>query len=232
MSDIEKNTPIKEWARDEQPREKLIDKGPDALSNAELLAILISTGTTKYSAIDLGRKIMQLADNSLDVLGRLSVKDLMKINGIGEAKAVTIVTAMELGRRRLKDGVPAAEIFNAPEKIAALMAPRLADLTQEEFHVLYLKQNLQLIKEETICTGGLTSTMVDIRLVMRHALENLAVAMILVHNHPSGNPKPSEADKQLTSRIKEASAMLDIKVIDHVIVAGHKVFSFSEEGLL
>lgn len=232
MAEVDKNTPIKEWARDEQPREKLIDKGPGILTNAELLAILISTGTPKYSAIDLGRKILQLVDGDLIALGRLTVKDLMKINGIGEAKAVTIVTAMELGRRRLMAEVPSTEILNSPEKVAGLMGPRLADLMHEEFHVLYLKQNLQLIKDETVCVGGLTSTLVDVRLVMRHALENLAVSMILVHNHPSGNPKPSEADKRLTSRIKEAAAMLDIKVADHIIVAGRDRFSFNDEGLL
>lgn len=232
MAEVDKNTPIKEWARDEQPREKLIDKGPGILTNAELLAILISTGTPKYSAIDLGRKILQLVDGDLIALGRLTVKDLMKINGIGEAKAVTIVTAMELGRRRLIAEVPSTEILNSPEKVAGLMGPRLADLMHEEFHVLYLKQNLQLIKDETVCVGGLTSTLVDVRLVMRHALENLAVSMILVHNHPSGNPKPSEADKRLTSRIKEAAAMLDIKVADHIIVAGRDRFSFNDEGLL
>lgn len=223
--------PIKQWAADDRPREKMLAHGVRVLSDAELLAILIATGTKKLSAIDLARNVLKSVDGNLNILGKTSVSDLTKILGIGDAKAVTIVAAMELGRRRQLADVDLTTIRTSSD-IFHIMQPILSDLQHEEFWAIYLNNANKIVDKQQIAIGGVTSTTVDVRIVMRYAIEKLVSSIILVHNHPSGAFQPSKCDTDLTAQIASAAKLFNIKIIDHIIVAGAKYFSFADEGLI
>lgn len=224
--------PIKNWADDEKPREKLLKKGIDTLSNAELLAIIIGTGTRELSAVELARNILQMADNNLHNLGRLSVFELSKIKGIGTAKAVSLIAAMEIGRRRNMSEHKENNSITSSRDIYNYMSPRLRDLPYEEFWVCYLNRANYLIESFKISQGGVTGTVIDTKIILKKGLELLASSVILCHNHPSGNVAPSNQDKEITLRTKNAAETIEIKVLDHIIVARDKYFSFSDEGLI
>ena len=231
---VEESRPlnIKSWAEQDRPREKLMLKGTTSLSDAELIAILIGSGTAKLSAVEVGKRIMQSVDNSLDALAKLTVKDLMKAKGIGEAKAITIVAALELGRRR-KETAPEEK----PKIIVSgdayhLLKGDLIDLPHEEFWVLLLNQAGRVIKKKRISEGGVAGTIVDPRIIFKLALEELASGIVLAHNHPSGDLTPSRADRELTKKLKEAGKLLDIRLMDHIIVGGQKYFSFADENII
>lgn len=223
---------IKNWAEDDRPREKLLQKGPASLSNSELLAILINNGTKNKSAIDLSKEILKLGKDNLNELGKLSVKDLQKVKGIGVAKAVSIAAAMELGRRR-----QGAEALDKPRitssfAIAEYLKSILQDELREVFIVVFLNAANKVNSHHIISTGGITGTVADPRVIIKKALDENATRIILSHNHPSGSVKPSEADIQLTKKIKEAANLMDILVLDHVIVSNESFFSFADEGLM
>jgi DNA repair protein RadC len=223
---------IKSWAEEDRPREKLLRKGIAALSDAELLAILIATGTQNETAVGLAKQVLALTGNNLNELGRLSVKDFQRLKGIGEAKAITIVAALELGRRRKQSDAPERSTFQSSKDIAAYFTPKLADLPHEEFWALMLSARLKIIDVQKVAQGGVDNTPVDMRLIMKPCIENLASVVAVAHNHPSGNAKPSVYDKSLTLKIKEACALLGIRLADHIIIAGNTYFSFADEGLL
>lgn len=223
---------IKEWAEDDKPREKLLSKGIASLSDAELLAILISTGTKNETALGLAKRVLSLTDNNLNELGKLSVTDFQKIKGIGEAKAITIVAALELGRRRKLDDAIKRKNIRTSTDIVELFQGKLADLPHEEFWLLMLSNAMNVIGEHRISQGGVSSTAVDVRLIMKPAVEKLASAIAVVHNHPSGNRMPSELDRLITKKIAEAASIFNIRFIDHIIIADTNTFSFAEEGLL
>lgn len=223
---------IKAWPADDRPREKLRNKGPESLSNSELIAILLHHGTRQKSAVELGMEIMQSGGNNLCKLGRLSIKDLMKIKGIGEAKAITIAAALELGRRRQASEILEKPVVTNSGSVARHLQALLKDQNREVFMVLYLNQSNKINYTEVISIGGITGTVVDPRIILKRALEENAVSIVLCHNHPSGSLKPSRADEVLTQKIKEAAQYLDIRVADHVIVSDAGYFSFADEGLL
>ena len=223
---------IKNWSQDDQPREKLLNKGKAALSDAELVAILIGSGNREESAVDLSKRILAGVENNLSELGKLSIKQLMHFKGIGEAKAITIMAALELGRRRRSEEALDKKKIISSVSAFELMQPIIGDLQHEEFWIIYLNNSNKVIQKNQLSKGGITGTLVDVRLVLKNALEVGATGIILAHNHPSGNLKPSEADKQLTNKLKVASESLDIKVLDHVIVTEKAYFSFADENLL
>lgn len=223
---------IKNWALGDRPREKLLQKGKMALSDAELIAILIGSGSRKESAVELSKRILSSNKNNLSQLGKLSVQQLMLFKGIGEAKAITIIAAMELGRRRRTEEALEQVKITSSNSVFELLQPLIGELTHEEFWILYLNNANKIIEQFQISKGGITGTLVDVRITLRKALEIGAVSLILAHNHPSGNLKPSEADKQLTNKLKTASESLDIKILDHLIVTEKSYFSFADEGLL
>ncbi|WP_332736585.1 RadC family protein [Flavihumibacter sp.] len=228
----ERNYSIKSWAKDDRPREKLLSKSPISLSDAELLAILLNNGNRDRSALDLACDLMQLCRNNLQELGKLSVFDLMKVKGIGEAKAVIITAAMELGRRRQAALALDCPIITSSRDVALYLQQLFQDYSHEVFVVLFLNRANKIRHSEIISSGGITGTVADPRIIMKKALEQEAVALILSHNHPSGNLKPSKADEELTYKIREAAKLLDIKVMDHIIVSTEGYFSFADEGLL
>lgn len=225
---------IQKWARDDRPREKLLDKGPQYLSDAELLGILILNGTRTHNAIDLARIILQKHGNSLQGLSKCTVQDLvnMKIPGIRRAKAATIVAAMELVRRSQADFSPENVIIRDSREAAQYLRMQLAHLQHEAFGVLYLNQAGGLNHFEILSQGGITSTTVDSRLIFKKALRENAVSIIVGHNHPSGNLRPSQADQALTEKIRQGAAYLNIRLLDHIIVGESGYFSFANEGLL
>ncbi len=229
---------IKEWAEDDRPREKLQTKGPAALSNSELLAILIGTGAkgakgaNGESAIDLAKQILDLADNDLDRLGQCTVGELKRIKGIGPTKAIAIAAAMELGRRRQAGIRPANPAATSSKAVADYLRPFLKDHPNELFGALYIDQRGGIQHSEIISQGGITSTVVDPRVVFRKALAFGAVSLIVYHNHPSGNPTPSKADLDLTQKLQEGAKYLDIRLLDHIIVGNPGHFSFSDAQLL
>lgn len=224
--------PIKNWSSDDKPREKLLLKTRGNLSNAELIAILIGSGSRNESAVALAKRILATVNNDFNDLGKLSVKQLMQFKGIGEAKAVTIAAALEIGLRRRKDGVKKIVAIKESSHVFELLHPKLADLSHEEFWVVYLNNANTVLSMGQLSKGGITGTLVDVRLVLKQALELGAVGLILAHNHPSGTLKPSEADKQITNKLKTASQALDIKVLDHLIITQKEYFSFADEHIL
>ena len=226
------NFPITNWAEDDKPREKLMLKGKVALSDAELIAILIGSGSRNESAVELSKRILASVDNNLNALGKLSLQQLMTFKGIGEAKAISIIAAMELGRRRRTEEAVELKKITSSKSIFELMQPILGELPHEEFWIIYLNNSNKVISKSQLSKGGITGTMVDTRLVFKSAIENGAVSVILVHNHPSGTLVASEADKQITRKIKLAGESLDIKVLDHLIVTETNYFSFADEGIL
>jgi DNA repair protein RadC len=228
----EQNHSIKHWAKDDRPREKLLSKSPTALSDSELLAILINNGTKNKSAVELAREVMELGKNNLAQLGKLSVKELMKIKGIGEAKAVTIAAALELGRRRQGTTSLEKAVVKDSREIANYLQGMLRDHHHEVFAVVFLNRANKINHFEIISSGGITGTVADPRMILKKALEQDAVSIILCHNHPSGSLKPSHADELLTLKIKEAAKYFDISVLDHIIVSEEGYYSFADEGIL
>lgn len=232
MSEKQASFSIKHWSEDDRPREKLLNKGKDALSDAELVAILIGSGSRNESAVDLCKRILASTNNNLNALGKLSIKQLMEFKGIGEAKAITIIAALELGRRRRGEEALQQKKIESSQSVFELMQPIIGELPHEEFWIIYLNNSNKVIHKNQLSKGGITGTLVDVRLVMKTAIEVGAIGLILTHNHPSGTLKPSEADKQITKKLKIASESLDIKVLDHLIVTEKAYFSFADEGLL
>ncbi len=225
---LDKFSGIKAWAEDDRPREKFLLKGKQSLSNTELLAILIATGTKNESAVDLARKILQLTNDNLNELGKLSIKDLKKVKGIGEAKAITIAAALELGRRRKDEDAKQIEIVKTSREVFNYFEPLLADLPHEEFWILLLARNRKVIARVKISEGGVAGTVVDTKIIFKHAIENLASYIVLCHNHPSGNLQPSTADIQITKNLKNAAKLLDIEIVDHIIIGNNKYYSFAD----
>lgn len=223
---------IKNWNQDDQPREKLLYKGKATLSDAELLAILIGSGNREESAVALCKRIFACVNNNLSELGKLSISQLMEFKGIGEAKAITIVAALELGRRRRGEEALEKKKISSSNSVFELMQPIIGELEHEEFWIIFLNNSNKVIQKKQLSKGGITGTLVDVRLVLKSALEVGATGLILAHNHPSGTLKPSEADKQLTNKLKTASESLDIKVLDHLIITEKAYFSFADENLL
>jgi DNA repair protein RadC len=223
---------IKEWAVEDRPREKLLAHGIQSLSHSELIAILIGSGTRNQSAVELARRILSNANNDLDQLGRFTISDFMKIKGIGKAKAIAIVSALELGRRRkLSESSDRLKIASSGD-VFEVLYQHLVDLAHEEFWILLLNRSNKIIEKRKISQGGIAGTVTDIRMILKFAIEALASSIILCHNHPSGNLQPSEADIQITRKLKEASSIMDIGLLDHVIIAGKRYYSFADENLL
>ncbi|MAS52796.1 MAG: hypothetical protein CMD20_06295 [Flavobacteriales bacterium] len=219
---------IKSWALDDRPREKLIEKGSKSLSDAELLAILLGSGSRSESAVGLAKRILNYAQNNLTELGRLGAEDLMQFKGVGEAKAVVLCSAFELARRRKSEVVERAKITSAMD-VFNQIAPLVSDLNHEEFWVFYLNRANVVLRKEKISSGGVTGTVVDNKIILKKALLNLASSIILVHNHPSGNLNPSIQDKKVTKKMKLACELLEINLLDHLIIAGNSYYSFADE---
>ncbi len=227
-----RDTGILSWAEEDRPREKLLLRGRTALTDAELIAILIGSGTRKKSAVDLSKEILASVDNNLHELAKLSVPDLQKFDGIGEAKAISIISALELGRRR-KTGEPVKrEKITGSEDAYRIMQPYLMDQMVEQFWIILLNRANMVIKPELISEGGVSGTVADPKVIFKKAVEKLASSIILVHNHPSGNLTPSQADIQLTQKLKQAGKSLDLPVLDHLIFTDHAYYSFADEGML
>jgi DNA repair protein RadC len=223
---------IKQWAKDDRPREKLLLNGAENLSNSELLAILIHNGSREKTAVDLAKEILKMGKDNLNELGKISLKELMKIKGIGEAKAITIAAALELGRRRHSANPLNKTIIKSSADIAYYLQTRLKDYRHEVFAVLFLNQANKINHFEIVSEGGITGTVADPKVILRKALEHDATSIILCHNHPSGSLKPSRADAALTEKIRGAAALLDISVSDHLIVSENGYYSFADEGLI
>jgi len=232
MQDYTTKLSITAWAEEDRPREKMMALGHQALSNAELIAILISSGSRNETAVDLSKRILESVSNDLNQLGRISLSALQRFKGIGEAKAIAIAAAMELGRRRQLTSIKDRPQIRSSKDAFDVLAPILSDLPHEEFWILLLDRNNKVMSKEKISTGGVSGTVVDAKLVFRPALEKLASSIILFHNHPSGNLMPSQADLQLTQKIKKAGMSLDLQVLDHLIVSELGFYSFADEGQL
>ena len=223
--------PITNWSEDDKPREKLMLKGKSALSDAELIAILIGSGSRSESAVDLSKRILASVDNNLNALGKLSISQLMTFKGIGEAKAISIIAALELGRRRRSEEAVELKKVTSSKVIFEIMQPIIGELPHEEFWIIYMNNSNKVISKSQLSKGGITGTLVDVRIVFKTALEMGATALILCHNHPSGTLVPSDADKQITRKLKLAGESLEIKVLDHLIVTEASYFSFADEGI-
>ena len=226
------STSIKTWAADDRPREKMLAKGADALSNSELLGIIINNGNKEKSAVAIAKDILKLGDDNLNELGKLSLKELQKIKGIGLAKAITITAALELGKRRHTTDILNKKTVSTSKEIADYLKHILKDYSYEVFAVVFLNRANKIISFQIVSSGGLTGTIADPRVILKKAIEEEATAIVLSHNHPSGNLRPSRADEDLTYRIKQAAAYLEIKVIDHIIVSEEGYFSFADEGMM
>lgn len=222
---------IKKWALEDRPREKLLAKGISSLSNAELIAILIGSGNRDESAVDVSKRILNDVGNNLNELGKSSIENLMRnYHGIGEAKAISIVAAMELGRRRKLSEIKEKSKISGSRDVYRLMHPILADLPHEEFWIVLLNRANKVISSQKISQGGVSGTVMDTKLIMKAAIDQLASSIILCHNHPSGSKQPSNQDKSITQKLKEAGKILDIPVLDHVIVTDNGFYSFADEG--
>lgn len=226
------NITIKNWAIEDRPREKLLQKGSRVLSDAELIAILLGSGTHKLTALDLARQMLQKSGNNLNNLGKLTVKDLMKFKGIGEAKAISVVAALELGKRRKQEEVGSSKSIKSSKDVYEIFEPLVSDLSYEEFWILLLNRSNRIIGKSKVSQGGVSGTVIDTKLIMKSAIENLASSIILCHNHPSGNLNPSGSDIDITNKIKTAADCLDMKLLDHIIVTDHSYYSFLDEGKL
>ncbi len=229
---VSSSLPIKYWSKDDKPREKLAQKGKTTLSDAELLAILIGTGVKNESAVSLSRKILASVSHNLRDLGKLSVTQLKEFKGIGEAKAITIVAALEMGRRRREERAREIVKITGSNDVFTVLHSHIGELPHEEFWIIYLNNSNNIMDIVQLSKGGITGTIVDIRLVLKKALELGAIALILAHNHPSGTLKPSASDKKMTKRIQSAAEALDIKVLDHLIITRKDYFSFADNQLL
>lgn len=232
MAETNKLT-IKEWAEEDRPREKMLMKGVSALSDAELLAILFRSGNSSETAVELSRRVLQKADNDLNKLARFTVHDLVNdFRGIGETKAVTLIAALELGRRRKESGVAERKKITSSHDAFEIFSPIFADLSHEETWALLLDRSNSVISPIQVSKGGITGTVVDVRLILREAINRYATGIILAHNHPSGNNKPSQQDIQITRKLKEAAQVMDIVLLDHLILCAQSYYSFADEGSL
>jgi DNA repair protein RadC len=223
---------IKDWAIEDRPREKLLYRGIASLSDAELIAILIGSGNNEETAVELSRRIMENVKNNLNELGKLNVDDLKAFKGIGDAKAVSIIAAMELGRRRNHSSALEMNKITGSSDVAGYLRPMIGDLPHEEFWALFLNRQNKVIDARRLSQGGLTGTVIDVRLVLKMAIEKHATSLIFAHNHPSGNLEASDADRKITRQLKEAGAIMDIPLLDHLIITQGGYFSFADEGLL
>ncbi len=224
------NGSIKDWAVNERPREKMMERGEQALTDAELLAILIGSGTQKKSAVQLMKEVMDACDNRLSLLSKMTLEELMSFNGIGEAKALTIKAAAEIGRRRALEKANDIDQITTAEDVYNMMHPLMRDLSHEEFWVLLLNNNARVIKRVKLSSGGLTQTAVDIRMILKEALIVEATNLVVCHNHPSGYIYPSREDENITKKIMSASETMNIRLIDHVIVTDGQYYSFADNG--
>ena len=223
---------INQWAPEDRPREKMMEKGAAALSDAELLAILIGSGNTEESAVELMRRILVSCHNDLNELARWEVRDYSRFKGFGPAKSITVMAALELGKRRRLQEIKERAVIRCSKDIYEVFHPLMCDLALEEFWVLLINQGNKVISSVRISTGGIAGTFVDVRSILREALLQRATQIAVVHNHPSGNLRPSEPDKQITSKIKEACKVLDLHLLDHIILTEESYYSFTDEGLL
>ena len=220
------------WAVEERPREKVMARGVQYLSDAELLAILLGSGTRHRTAVELARVILKNAGNNLNLLGRMGIEELVRIKGVGPAKAITILAALELGRRRSGAQAPEKIPVKSSQTVYRLFHPLMGDLEHEEFWLLMLNRANRVIGRYKVSQGGLSGTVIDTRIILKKALDNLASSIIVCHNHPSGNKQPSDADVKITEKLRKAAEMLEIKLLDHVIIADKSYFSFADEGLI
>lgn len=232
MELLQEKLTIKTWAEADRPREKLLCKGQHILSEAELMAIILGSGSKKLTAVELAQQILKSVNNDLNELGKLSINDLVKFNGIGEAKAISIIAAMELGRRRRESEGLKRDKITSSKDAADIFQSALSDMKHEEFWILLLNRANKIIGKHPISKGGVAGTVVDLKIIFKIAIENLASSIILCHNHPSGNIKPSDADIKLTKKIKESGTLLDISILDHIIIADLSYFSFADEGMM
>lgn len=230
--DYQHSGTIQSWAEEDRPREKLMLKGKAALSEAELIAILINSGTVDLTAVDVAKIILKSVNNNLNDLARLSIKDLSKFRGIGEAKAISVIAALELGRRRKEQDRPVRAKVTCSRDAYNEMIPHLSDKPHEEFWILLMNRANEILRPVHISTGGVSGTVADPKLIFKQAIEHLASSMILFHNHPSGNLTPSQADKDLTKKLKDSGRLLDIPVLDHLIFTDKAYYSFADEGIL
>lgn len=231
MSEYQKLS-IKQWALEDRPREKFMAKGMQSLSDAELIAILIGSGSRDESAVELSKRILGLVGHNLHELGKLSVTELKTQKGIGEAKAITIIAALELGRRRKIADIIHKEQITTSSDAAQIFQALLGDLSHEEFWVLFLNRSNKIIDKQKISQGGLVGTVIDVKIIMKMAIDKLAISIVLCHNHPSGNKQPSQSDILITKKLKQAGEFLEIAVLDHLIVTDDSFFSFADEGML
>jgi len=229
---MENKLPIPNWAIEDRPREKLLAKGIQSLSDAELIAILIGSGSRNETAVELSKRILASVENNLNQLSKLSINDLQNFKGIGEAKAISIVAAMELGKRRKVSDILEKAKIDSSKDVFEIFASVLCDLPYEEFWVLFLNRANKIINKQKISQGGVSGTVIDIRLVLKQAIEKLASGIILCHNHPSGNIQPSKSDIDITKKLKDAAKLMDINVLDHIIVTDNEYFSFADKGLI
>lgn len=225
-------TPINQWAEDDRPREKLLLKGKANLSDSELLAIIIGSGSRNESAVQLAQRIVASANNNLNQLGKLSIQQLLQFKGIGNAKAISITAALELGRRRREEEPVNFDKISSSKSVFEIMQPLIGELFHEEFWVLFLNNSNKVIHKEQLSKGGITGTVVDSRLIFKIALQYHATSLILTHNHPSGKLQPSEADISITKKIKTAGQQLDIPILDHIIISENGFYSFGDNGIL
>ncbi len=223
---------LKDWALEDRPREKLLYRGIASLSNAELIAILIGSGNQEETAVELSRRIMENVKNNLNELGKLNVENLKSFKGIGDAKAISIIAAMELGRRRNRSSALEMNKVTGSSDVAAYLRPLIGDLPHEEFWALFLNRQNKVIDTQRLSQGGITGTVIDVRMVLKMALEKHATSLIFAHNHPSGNLEASDADRKITRQLKDAGIIMDIPLLDHVIITQSGYFSFADEGLL
>jgi DNA repair protein RadC len=223
--------PITNWSEDDKPREKLMLKGKSVLSDAELIAILIGSGSRNESAVDLSKRILASVEHNLNALGKLSIAQLMTFKGIGEAKAISIIAALELGRRRRSEESIELTKVSSSKVVFEVLQPIIGELPHEEFWVLFLNNSNKILFKTQLSKGGMTGTVVDVRIVFKLALEQNATAIILAHNHPSGKLQASDADIQITKKLKTAGQQLDIPVLDHIIITESGYYSFVDEGI-
>ena len=224
------NLSIKDWAVEDRPREKLLKKGVQSLSDAEIIALLIGSGTKNESAVELSKKVLKSADNNLNQLGKLDIHQLTKMKGIGEAKAITIQAALELGRRRKISDILEKRKITQSKDVYELFQPIIGDLPHEEFWILLLNRSNKIVEKIKISQGGVTGTVIDIKIILKHAIDKLASSVILCHNHPSGNKNPSNADDNITNKLKNSASLMDIQILDHIIIADKEYYSYADES--
>lgn len=232
MNSYQNSISIKAWAEEDRPREKLVIRGKQNVSDAELIAILLGTGNRNETAVTLAQRILNQYKNNLHTLGKLNVSDLIQFKGIGEAKAVTLIAALELGRRRQLSEIHDRPFVKSSSDAYQIIAPHICDLNYEEFWVVLLNRANKVIHKKRISSGGTSGTVVDAKIIFKIALEKLASSIILYHNHPSGNLRPSSCDLELTRKIKSGGKLLDISILDHIIVGDSGYYSFADEGTL